>query len=144
LILKIIQVSLLACHLKEVVFEKSSIIHHTFVGLDRICFSPGFPVKGPKFGVLSSFTHVVAPAFEVLSLSSSLFHFHCFSFSRHNSCFSHKIIFTEKCHGKYGINCPSIILEESDIPWYVFSLSNNSLLAKRYKTVTAYRTPDSL
>jgi hypothetical protein len=32
LILKIIQVSLLALHLKEVVFEKSSIIHNTFVG----------------------------------------------------------------------------------------------------------------
>jgi hypothetical protein len=77
----------------------------------------GFPVKGPKFGVLSSFTQVVSPAFEVLSLSSSLFHFHCIFFSRHNFCFSHKIvIFTEKCHEEHGINCPTIILEESDLP----------------------------
>jgi hypothetical protein len=48
--------------------KKSSIISDTSVGSEGICFTPGFPVKGPKFVVLSSFTHVVAPAFEVLPL----------------------------------------------------------------------------
>jgi hypothetical protein len=42
LILKIIQISLLAQHLKEVVPKKSSIFYHTFVGSDRICFTSGF------------------------------------------------------------------------------------------------------
>jgi hypothetical protein len=74
-----------------------------------------------------------------------LFRFYCVFFLRYNFCFSHKIvIFTEKCHEEHGINCPTIILEESDLPWYVFSLSTNSLLAKCYKTQAAYWTPDSL
>jgi hypothetical protein len=69
-ILKIIQINLLAKHFK--VSEKSSVIYHTFIRSDIICFTPGFPVKGPKLGVLSTFTHVVAPSFEVLSLSVEL------------------------------------------------------------------------
>jgi hypothetical protein len=52
--------------------KKSSIISYTLVGSDGIRFTPEFPVKGPKFGVLSSFIHVVAPAFEVLLFASEL------------------------------------------------------------------------
>jgi hypothetical protein len=52
--------------------KKVLVFNHTFVGSDIICFTPGFPVKDPKFGVLSSFIHVVATAFEVLPLSSEL------------------------------------------------------------------------
>ena len=38
--------------------RKSPVTCDTFVGSGGICFSPGFPVNGPKFGVLSVFTHV--------------------------------------------------------------------------------------
>jgi hypothetical protein len=50
--------------------RKSYIISDIFVGSEGIRFTPGFPVKGPKLGVLSSFTHVVAPVFEVSLLTS--------------------------------------------------------------------------
>jgi hypothetical protein len=42
-------------------------------------FTPGFPVKGPKFAV--SFTHVVAPYLKYYYSPQSFFHFHCI-FSR--------------------------------------------------------------
>jgi hypothetical protein len=42
--------------------------------------SPGFPVKGPEFAVLCSFTRVVAPAFEVLSLSLEFVSLSVYSF----------------------------------------------------------------
>jgi hypothetical protein len=41
--------------------KKLSSKKDTFVGSEGIYFAPGFPVKGPKLGVLSSFTHMVAP-----------------------------------------------------------------------------------
>jgi hypothetical protein len=93
------------------------IIYHTFVGSDRICFTPGFPVKDPKFGVLASFTHVVAPYLKYCYFPRSFFHFHCIFFSWHNFCLSYKIVFfTEKCPQEHRINCPTVILEESDLP----------------------------
>jgi hypothetical protein len=117
--LKIIQISLLRQHFKEVVSEKSYIISDTFVWSERICFTPRFPVKGPKFGVLSSFTYVVAAAFEVLSLSLELVSLSLYFFSRHNFCFTHKTVtftFTEKYPQERRINCPTIILKEPDLP----------------------------
>jgi hypothetical protein len=123
--------------------KRSSVISDTFVRSEGICFTPGFPVKGPKFGALSSFTHVVASAFEVLSLSSELVSLSLYFFSQQNFCFSHKVAtFTEKYPQEHQINCLSIILEESNLPCYVFLLSNNSLLAKRYETLAACQTPD--
>jgi len=38
--------------------RKSPVTFDTYVGSEGICFTPGFPVNGPEFGVLSVFTHV--------------------------------------------------------------------------------------
>jgi len=38
--------------------RKSPVTCDTFVRSEGICFTPGFPVNGPKFAVLSVFSHV--------------------------------------------------------------------------------------
>jgi hypothetical protein len=91
LILKIIQISLLAEHLKEVVTEKS-FIYHTFVGSHRICFTPGFPVKGPKFGVVFFYPRGCPCFWSTVTFLGACFTFTALFFSWHNFCFSHKIV----------------------------------------------------
>jgi hypothetical protein len=74
--------------------KTSSLISDTFVGSEGIHFTPGFPVKGPKLGVLSSFVHMVAPGMKYhydltiktflgvsLAFTVTLFWAHSFSFS---------------------------------------------------------------
>jgi hypothetical protein len=75
--------------------KKSSIISDTFVGSEEFFFTAEFPANGPRLGILSSITHVVAPAFEVSLLSSlslELFDFHCNFVFGAQFLFSHRII----------------------------------------------------
>jgi len=58
---------------KNVSPRKSPVTCDTFVGSEEICFTPGFPVNGPKFGVLSVFTHVETAESSVSSLLSLSF-----------------------------------------------------------------------
>jgi hypothetical protein len=80
--------------------RKRVLLSLTLFGSEEICFTPGFPVKGPKLGSLSSYTHMVAPTFEISllsSLSSELVDFHCnfvlgtqfFFLSQNRHCHSH-------------------------------------------------------
>jgi hypothetical protein len=60
---------------------------------------------------------VVAPTFEVLSLSLELVALSLYFFPRGTILVSHEIvIFAEKCPQEHRINCLTIILEESDLP----------------------------
>jgi hypothetical protein len=79
---------------------------------------------------------MVAPYLKYCYFPRSFFHFHfhCIFFLRHNFCLSYKIvIFTEKCPQEHRINCLTIIMEESDLPWNVLSLGNNTLHLKSYE-----------
>jgi hypothetical protein len=124
---------------KKLSLKKSSVISDTFVGSEGIYFTPGFPVKQHKLGVLSSFTHVVAPKFEVSLLSShsvpgSLFAFHCnfvlgaqfFFLLQNHPCHTHLLLNYPQAH---CVNCQIIILEDSHLTEKRFPLGDSSVLA---------------
>jgi hypothetical protein len=94
--LKIIQISILGKHFKVVVSEKVFYYFWHFSWVRANLFHPWIPVKDPRLDVLSSFTHVVAPPFQVALLSSLSSEFVWLSpltlFWAHNFSFSHRII----------------------------------------------------
>jgi hypothetical protein len=145
LILKLIQISLLFITFQRSCPRKKFYYFWYFCSVSGNLFHPCIASKRSKFVVLSSFIHVVTPAFDVLSLSSELVSLSLYLFLVAHFLFSHEIVtFTEKYPQERWINCSTIILEESNLPWYAFSLGNNSLLAKRYETLAAYQTRDWL
>jgi hypothetical protein len=60
---------------------------------------------------------------------------------RHNFCFSYKIvIFTEKCSQEHRINCPTIILKESELPKIFFFRSVIALSFQNVTNLAEYQT----
>jgi hypothetical protein len=121
--------------------KKSFIIYHTFVGADRICFTPGFPVKSPAFGVLSSFIHVVSPTVEVLSLSSELVVLFTWIFYSRGTIFvSLKNLYF---HWRISAGTLDKLSDNNSgrirsFLMFFFLLSNTFLLVKCYKTLAVH------
>jgi hypothetical protein len=97
--------------------KKSSVISGILVGSEGICFTHSFPVKGPKLGILSSCTDVVAPTSEVLSNSLELVSLSLiFFFRSQNPGHCHSYYYQE-----HWLNCPIIILEDGSSLRYFFA-----------------------